>query len=278
MKKFLKQTLNFFFNKLGYSIKRINKNREMFEFPRDFFPIEMNDIQKKIIRESEKFSMTGRIRMSLLLKIIDHINSHNIEGDIVECGVWKGGNLICAQKYLNYLKVEKKVIGFDTFEGMTEGTELDVQIKQVKIKDKNDTKYIEENRIASKMMKSIDKHKNDGKNIWAYCSIENVQKNIKNEINNNNKIKLIKGPVERTLLDKNNLPQKISLLRLDTDFYESTKIELEKLYPLLVKGGFLIIDDYGHWQGAKKAVDDYFESNLPFIHFIDETCRLIIKE
>ena len=210
MKKILKQILNFFFNKLGYSIKRINTNREMFEFPRDFFPIEMNDIQKKIIRESEKFSMTGRIRMSLLLKIIDHINLHNIEGDIVECGVWKGGNLICAQKYLDYLKVEKKVIGFDTFEGMTEGTELDVQIKQVKIKDKNDTKYIEENRIASKMMKSIDKHKNDGKNIWAYCSIENVQKNIKNEINNN-KIKLIKGPVEKTLLDNNNLPQKISL-------------------------------------------------------------------
>ena len=47
MKKILKQILNFFFNKLGYSIKRINTNREMFEFPRDFFPIEMNDIQKK---------------------------------------------------------------------------------------------------------------------------------------------------------------------------------------------------------------------------------------
>ena len=70
-----------------------------------YFPIEMNDIQKKIIRESEKFSMTGRIRMSLLLKIIDHINLHNIEGDIVECGVWKGGNLICAQKYLDYLNL-----------------------------------------------------------------------------------------------------------------------------------------------------------------------------
>jgi len=273
----MKNILKKIFEVFGYTIKKNYLNRESFEFPRDFFPIEMDDIQKKIIRNSEKYSMTGRIRMSLLIKIIEHISKNNIHGDIVECGVWKGGNLICAQKYLDYLKVEKKVIGFDTFEGMTEGTELDVQIKQVKINDKNDTKYIEENRIASKMMKSIDKHKNDGKNIWAYCSIENVQKNIKNEINNN-KIKLIKGPVERTLLDNNNLPQKISLLRLDTDFYESTKIELEKLYPRLVKGGFLIIDDYGHWKGAKKAVDDYFETNLPFIHFIDETCRLIIKE
>ena len=264
------------FEVLGYSIKRIRNNRQMFEFPREFFPIEMDEVQKKIIIKSEKYSMTGRIRMSLLLKIIEHLNLKNIEGDIVECGVWKGGNLICAQEYLNYLKNDKNIIGFDTFEGMNKESDHDVQIKQVKLGDKENFQYIYENRIAGRMMKSTDKLKDDGKNIWAYCSVENVLKNIEKETPNN-RIKLIKGPVEETLTNENNLPDKISLLRLDTDFYESTKIELEKLYPKLISGGFLIIDDYGHWKGAKKAVDDYFRLKKPFIHFVDESCRLIIK-
>ena len=79
------------------------------------------------------------------------------------------------------------------------------------------------------------------------------------------------------MLNKDNLPEKISLLRLDTDFYNSTKIELEILYPKLINDGFLIIDDYGHWKGSRKAVDDYFNNKKPFIHIVDETCRLIIK-
>ena len=136
----------------------------------------MNDIQKKIIRESEKFSMTGRIRMSLLLKIIDHINSHNIEGDIVEWCLERWKSYLCS-KIFKLPESRKKSNWIDTFEGMTEGTELDVQIKQVKIKDKNDTKYIEENRIASKMMKSIDKHKNDGK-IFGLIVVLKMYKKI----------------------------------------------------------------------------------------------------
>ena len=126
------------------------------------------------------------------------------------------------------------------------------------------------------MMKSVNREANEGKNIWAYSSINEVEDNIKKKVPDND-IKLIKGPVEQTLLQEINLPKKISLLRLDTDFYESTKVELEILYPRLVSGGFLIIDDYGHWKGSRKAVNDYFDDKKPFIHVIDETCRLIIK-
>lgn len=70
------------------------------------------------------------------------------------------------------------------------------------------------------------------------------------------------------------------MLRLDTDWYESTKIELELLYPLLQKGGILIIDDYGHFKGCGKAVDEYFSKfrTKPRLHYIDYTCRMIIKE
>ena len=87
------------------------------------------------------------------------------------------------------------------------------------------------------MMESEDKNSNEGKNIWAYCSLENVKKFIKKKVPIN-EIKLIKGPVENTLLIKDNIPDKISLLRLDTDFYVSTKTELEILYPKLEKEVF----------------------------------------
>ena len=271
----LRITVKKIFEYFGYSVKKIYKDK-VFQFPRDFFPIEMTDIHKKIIRESEKYSMTGRIRMSLLIKCIEHIHKNNIEGDIVECGVWKGGNLICAQSYLNHLNLKKTIFGFDTFDGMTKPSKIDIQEVQSKNNDKNNLGSSLRKRLASETMRVTDKYSNEGKNIWAYSSINEVRNIIKEKVPYNN-IKLIKGSVEETLLVKDNIPEKISLLRLDTDFYESTKIELEVLYPKLVKGGFLIIDDYGHWKGSRKAVDDYFNKVVPFIHFVDETCRLIIK-
>lgn len=73
------------------------------------------------------------------------------------------------------------------------------------------------------------------------------------------------------------MPKKISLLRLDTDWYKSTKIELDVLYPLLSKGGILLIDDYGHWKGARKATDQYFKGRKVLMHRVDYTCRLIVK-
>ena len=81
---------------------------------------------------------------------------------------------------------------------------------------------------------------------------------------------------EETLLNSNNVPEKISILRLDTDFYESTKMELEVLFPRLEKNGILIIDDYGFKYGARKAVDEYFKEK-PFLIYVDHDCRLLIK-
>ena len=91
-------------------------------------------------------------------------------------------------------------------------------------------------------------------------------------------MEFIEGDVLETLKDKKNLPKSISILRLDTDWYDSTKIELEVLYPRLINNGFLIVDDYGYWEGQKKAVDEYFESRAkPFTSIIDASSRLIIK-
>ena len=116
------------------------------------------------------------------------------------------------------------------------------------------------------------------KNIgFTECSLNKLKKNLIKNANIDN-IFFNKGKVEDTLNNKKNLPKKISILRLDTDFYESTKIELKNLFSRLVKGGIMIIDDYGFWKGARKAVDDYFGDYRQFFHYVDHSCRLLIKK
>ena len=90
-------------------------------------------------------------------------------------------------------------------------------------------------------------------------------------------IKFVKGKVEETLSIYK--PEKIALLRLDTDWYESTKTELEELYDNVVSKGVIIIDDYGHWEGCRKAVDEFIKKrNLcVLLNRIDYTGRLIVK-
>jgi O-methyltransferase len=90
------------------------------------------------------------------------------------------------------------------------------------------------------------------------------------------RLHLHRGPVEETLPRQS--PGPLALLRLDTDWYKSTLHELEHLYPLLAGGGILIIDDYGHWQGARRAVDEYFADSPPLLlNRIDYTGRIAVK-
>jgi len=247
MKSFIQKL----FNKFGYRISRLHTNLKI--------PSEADDFQKKIIKECSDLTATGTIRMFGFLKAIEHVCLNDVKGDIVECGVLQGGNIIMAQKYLNKLNSANLIYGFDTFAGMTEPTKEDT--------DNNNNSQI----------KIWKKHLRDDKICdWAFCSIEDVNKNISNLVPKNN-IKLIKGKVEHTLLIKENIPEKISILRLDTDWYESTKIELEVLYPRLSKGGFLIIDDYGEFSGCRKAVDDFFKNKKHYLNYIDSSSRVLIK-
>ena len=110
------------------------------------------------------------------------------------------------------------------------------------------------------------------------ASLEEVQKNMSLTKYPTEKIHFVKGKVEDTIPDK--APEKIAILRLDTDWYESTKHELEYLFPRLIEGGILIIDDYGHFEGSRIAVDEYLEKNNihDFLHRIDYTGRLLVKK
>lgn len=214
-----------------------------------------------MMEKSLKYSMTPKVRMWALVQSIKYLINNNIEGDIVETGVYKGGNLILAKKLLNFYEPNsvRNIFGYDTFEGMTKPSSND---KDLFGEDPHNT---------------WKQHQKDNINEWCYSSLEDVKKNFYTETSSIKSLKLVKGPVEKTLKLKENLPNKISLLRLDTDWYESSKIELEILYPRLVNGGVLILDDYGHWLGVKKAVDQYFINKKIWLHYIDYGCRLLIK-
>ena len=247
MKLILKKIID----KLGYN----------FEKKLPFPAVEAKKEIIKLIDLASKYSMTGKLRMYILAEAIKHVSKKSLKGDFVECGVWKGGNLILMNKLNSLYNLNKKIFGYDTFDGMSEPTDLDIDINKQKAK-----------KIMSDTLKDDSRE-----NIHCYSPIDDVVKNIKAHCDITN-IKLIEGMVEKTLTLEKNLPEQISILRLDTDFYESTKVELEILFPKLVSGGVLIIDDYGHWEGPRKAVDDYFSENKYWLHYVDHTCRYLIKD
>jgi O-methyltransferase len=255
MKNFIKKIFKKFLSLFGVKLSRINN------ITLNIYPIEASHNELNLIKACEQYSMTGPIRMWALIQSLKHVANFNLEGDLVECGVWKGGNLALMKLFSNNLNLSKQVVGFDTFEGMPDPTDIDVDYAGTS--------------AAQRMQRELKKE--NIKNIHAYCSLEQVKKNL-SEINVKDSVKLIKGRVEETLLISNNLPNKISILRLDTDWYESTKIELEILFPRLVIGGVLLIDDYGHFKGAKQAVDEYFKNQNVWLHYIDYSCRMIIKK
>tara|TARA_B110000503_G_scaffold51998_1_gene83711 strand:+ start:103 stop:903 length:801 start_codon:yes stop_codon:yes gene_type:complete len=251
-----KKIIKYLLNKLGYKITK----EDALEIS---IPVEASSNEVELIHAVKKYSMTDYKNLYLSTQVAKYVSETNVEGDIVECGVWKGGHLIVFKSLCDKYNLDKKIFAYDTFEGMTDSSDDDFNYKGEKAID---------------LLKNISANENDGDNIWCYASLDLVKKNITNVLGNIDNINFIKGDVADTLQEKKNLPNKISILRLDTDFYESTKIELEILYPLLQEGGILIVDDYGHWSGAKKAVDEYFKNNYHFKHVINGTCRMIVKK
>lgn len=200
------------------------------------------------------YSMTSKERIDCLYNSLEYIRLNNIPGDVIECGVWKGGNILGIMEYFSFYNITNKQIWmYDTFSGMTLPEDVDI----------DHTNTPARNILGQVMCVSY---------------LDEVISNLKNSSYPLNKIKIVKGDICKTLLDKANVPNNISLLRLDTDWYKSTKIELEVLYPKLEKNGVLIVDDYGHWKGAQQAVDEYFNSHDITLEKIDYTGVKIIKQ
>lgn len=181
-----------------------------------------------------------------------YVAQQGIEGDIVECGVWQGGVSIMMAEAANAIdrlaNRKRKFYFYDTFEGFPEPGPNDI------------------NQIFQPQK---------GPSKWCHAPLEEVQKNVAKSNVPFDQFVFIKGKVEDTIPGK--IPDKIALLRLDTDFYESTAHELLHLYPRLVPGGILICDDYSTWEGARKASDEHFaaEKKQPLL-YIDPHCGRVM--
>ncbi len=225
--------------------------------------VELSEKDRKLIDIVSNYSMTPKIRIYNLLQALKYVKQNSIEGDFVECGVWKGGNIIMFKKFNEgeFFNDKRNIFAYDTFSGMSEPGKEDFNLI---------------NKISAKSL--LDEDKDKKSNTWGVCSLDEVKSNILKNVANTENIKFIKGKVEETLAKEENLPKKISILRLDTDWYESTKKELEILYNRVSRGGIVIIDDYGHWSGSRQAVDEYFKGKFVWMHYVDYACRLIIKD
>jgi O-methyltransferase len=251
----MKRTINGLLGRLGYTIAR----KEWVHHPSAVAVIhpDFDDSTNAVCNFVQPYTMTSKERIFALRKSVEYIVRHGIPGDIVECGVWKGGSMMTVARTLMENKATRKLHLFDTFEGMTKPVDMDVDV---------------DGKPAAARYEKVAKGE-----PWAFAPLDEVKRNLQLTGYDQNQVVFVKGKVEETI--PANAPDCIALLRLDTDWYESTHHELVHLYPRLSVGGVLIIDDYGHWSGSRKAVDEYLDSNnlKILLNRIDYTGRICVK-
>ena len=238
---------------VGYDIVRYDGANQ---YPADFTPF-----HNAIIQSVQPYTMTSPERLHALIEAVRYVVNSAIPGSVVECGVWKGGSMMAAALTLQELnQTDRHLYLFDTFEGMPRPLAVDTSFRGEHATD------------IFEAMKT-----GDDSSEYCRARLEEVRVAVASTGYPLSRIHLVKGKVEATLTAA--APESIALLRLDTDWYESTRHELEHLFPRLSRGGVLIVDDYGHWAGCKKAVDEYFEKNHAnlFLARIDYTGRIGIK-
>jgi O-methyltransferase len=226
--------------------------------PPDFEP-ELADTYRRVRRHT----MTGPKRVAALCDAVQHVVRSEVPGAIAECGVWRGGSMMAAAITLQRLGVrDRDLYLFDTFAGMPPPT-------------KEDTWSAYDGYSLEGRWKRG--RRGDDSNAWHYVSVEEVRRSLLSTGYPDERIHLVQGLVEDTIPEQ--APQHLALLRLDTDWYQPTRHELIHLYPRLVPGGVLIIDDYGHYEGARKAVDEYFDEHggRPLLARVDYTGRMAVK-
>jgi O-methyltransferase len=212
-----------------------------------YYPVDFPAPWIETIERVLPYTQTTVERLGALCAAVEHVVAHRIPGAVVECGVWRGGSMMAAAlTLLRRDAASRDLYLFDTFTGMTPPGERDVD-------------------FAGRTMYPGDHGVPAGE----------VRGALRDTGYDMDRVHLVEGRVEDTLPAQ--APGEIALLRLDTDWYESTRHELEHLYPRLAPGGILILDDYGHFKGARQAVDEYFAGQPVFLSRIDYAGRLLVK-
>jgi hypothetical protein len=222
-------------------------------------PIDFDETDAELCRRVAPYTMTTPPRIYALARAVEYVASTTSNGAFVECGVWRGGSMMAIALTLLRLDVtDRDLYLLDTFQGMTDPGEEDVK---------------HSGERATDMLAESSRESHD----WAVASLGQVREAVLSVGYPEERIHFVEGPVEETLPAR--APEEVALLRLDTDWYASTKHSLVNLYPRLVRGGVLIVDDYAYWQGARQAVDEYIRENdlSLLLNRIDYTARIAVK-
>jgi hypothetical protein len=224
-------------------------------------PADYDDAVVDTIVRVRRHTMTSPARLNALINSVEHVVSSKTPGAFAECGVWRGGSMMAvALTLLRLGETDRELYLFDTYSGMTAPSEQDV-----------DSAY------DGFSLSGMWQRRSRGGRRWHGVPADRVRDVMASTGYPFERVHLVEGPVEETLPAA--APSEIALLRLDTDWYASTRHELEHLYPRLVAGGILFLDDYGHYLGARRAVDEYFGTNgdRPLLQRVDYTCRVAVK-
>jgi O-methyltransferase len=212
----------------------------------------------EVIERVRPYTLTSPERIEALCSAVGYIARAELPGAIVECGVWRGGSVMAAAlELLRNGDSGRDLYLYDTFVGMTPPGDRDVDYRG------KPGEYVE-----GEVLMATGHRTSDG-------LMAEIRRTIESTGYPPDRIHLVKGAVQDTVPEVT--PERIALLRLDTDWYESTRHELEHLYPRLVGGGVLIVDDYGHFRGAREAVDEFFSGQPVLLHRIDATGRMVLK-
>jgi O-methyltransferase len=227
---------------------------------------DLSELEIAICRAVEGQVCQNQECIAQLSRTVRYLVENDISGDFVECGVYRGASIICMIWTIADYPVPGSRLPdiwmYDTFEGMPKPEEID-------------RFHGEKPGETIRHWESLQRE--GGGSEWVRATVDDVKANVDRTGYPPNKLHYVKGMVEDTIPAQ--APSQIALLRLDTDFYASTKHELEHLYPRVVPGGVVIIDDYGAFQGCKQAVDEYIKENglKVLLSRIDEHVRMWVK-
>jgi O-methyltransferase len=221
---------------------------------------------RRILEQVSSYTMTNPPRLLALIDAVRYCVAREIPGAFAECGVWLGGSVLAMILTLQELScAERDIHLYDTFAGMTPPSELDTS------------------PFERPALEAWSEAEHDERLPWeelfdpAAFNLEAVRELLLATGYPAERLHFVPGPVQETL--PAHRPDRLALLRLDTDWYESTHHEMTHLFPRLASGGVLIVDDYGHWEGARRAIDEYFAHEHPpvLLNRIDYTGRIAVK-
>jgi hypothetical protein len=221
---------------------------------------DFDDFTRRVWVDVEPFTLTSPERVASLVEAVRYVIRYDIPGAFAECGVWRGGSALAALLTLVELGVTDRDIWlYDTFEAMPDPGPRDYDMYGISAAE-----YFA--RIPTEGIPEA----------YAFHPFADVRKRLLATGYPAERIHFVQGLIEQTIPEQ--APAQIAILRLDTDWYESTAHELEHLMPRVPDGGVLIVDDYGHWVGAREAFDEYLErEKVPmFLHRIDYSGRIAI--